>query len=414
MMCCVLFMLTSTADATEPQHNFFRPVHDAGAIFRAQSADPAVPLPADAGGSTVTPSESGAAGIGESGTVQEFGLPTIPGTSTWNAFSPPMTPDPFAPAQGFNYGMQQAPYGAAPFGMAPNPMMPGYGTAPGYAGAPAQGFQSFGANGPQPFRFGHTSRLDVIWMPDSQVDSGAGGPVGDFGEFGVDFDLAYAAPFMPGWILTTTKEFRLRNWSGPVGTAGLPGSAFRFGLDFALETPKQGPFSIELALNPSINSDLDASPTSDMWQLDGRGAMVFQLDQFWTMAVGAQFWDRVNDQVLPYGGFVYRDDFWEWRLMFPEARISLFLGNEPYWSKWMYVRAEYHIEAYEISTAIPGSDEVELEDWRVALGFQMDAGAYRWFVEGGWVFNRDVTYKRNTASNFSPDTGFIGRVGIRY
>ena len=47
--------------------------------------------------------------------------------------------------------------------------------------------------------------------------------------------------------------------------------------------------------------------------------------------------------------------------MFPESEIRLFLGNEPLWSKWFYLRAKYNVEAYEISTAGGVRDEVELK-----------------------------------------------------
>ncbi|MCA9051308.1 MAG: hypothetical protein KDA89_21370, partial [Planctomycetaceae bacterium] len=268
------------------------------------------------------------------------------------------------------------------------------------------------ANGPRPYRLGWQNRLDISYMPNVAV---TGGSTGSFGQFGVDYDLANTAPCLPGWVSTWTNQFRLRNWDGPTGGAGLPGSAFRFGVDYEVETPQAGPYSLSLGITPSINSDLNASMTSDAFQLDGRGIMFFQLDQYWTLGLGAQFWDRVHDRVIPYGGLVYRDDFWEWRLMFPESQISLFLGNEAYWSKWAYARAEYHIEAYEISTATgTGRDEVELKDYRILMGFRMDASVYSWFIEAGWVFNRDIDYASAANPTVSPGTAFITQVGWRY
>ena len=249
-------------------------------------------------------------------------------------------------------------------------------------------------------------------IPRSDVSGGSGG---DLEELGVDFDLVHTAPFMPGWILTFTNQYRQRIWDGPLGGAGLPGSAFRFGWDFELETPQTGPWSVEFALTPSINSDLEASMSSDAFQLDGRGVVWMQLDQFWTLGLGAMFWDRVRDRTLPYGGLIYRDDFWEWRLTFPEAEIRVFVGNEPWWAKWVYLRAIYGIEAYEISTppAAGNRDEVELEDWQLLMGFQMDAGLYRWFIEGGLVLDRDIEHRRNPIKA-DADTAFITRLGLRY
>ena len=100
--------------------------------------------------------------------------------------------------------------------------------------------------------------------------------------------------------------------------------------------------------------------------------------------------------------------------MYPESTVSLFLGNEPNWSKWMYFRLEHHVEAYDISTAGGGNDQVELEDWRAALGFRMDGGLYSWFIEGGWVFDREVDYASAANGGFNPGTGFFTRFGWRY
>ncbi len=345
----------------------------------------------------------------------------LPETSTWNAFSPPMMPDPFAQPGAYgqpvppNFG-QPAPYGQpSPYGQAvpyaqPTPYAPyaPYGAAPPVSG----GFTVPGANGPQPYRLGWQNRLNISWMPTTRV---SGGATGGFEQFGVDYDLAHTGPCLPGWISTWTNQFRLRNWDGPVGGAGLPGDAYRFGVDYEVETPQTGPYSLSLGITPSINSDLNASVSSDAFQLDGRGIMLFQLDRYWTVGLGAQFWDRVNDRVIPYAGLIYRDDFWEWRLMFPESQISLFLGNEPYWSKWAYVRAEYHVEAYEISTATgTGRDEVELEDWRAMFGFRMDAGACSWFIEAGWVFDREIDYSNAANASVFPGTGFLTQAGWRF
>ena len=96
-----------------------------------------------------------------------------------------------------------------------------------------------------------------------------------------------------------------------------------------------------------------------------------------------------------------------------QDNVSVFLGNETLWSKWLYLTAEYHVEAYEVNTAPgPPRDEVELEDYRVLLGVRMDAAMYSWFIEGGWIFDRDVRY--GLGGKFTPQTGFITRMGWKY
>ncbi|MCR9202180.1 MAG: hypothetical protein NXI04_26355 [Planctomycetaceae bacterium] len=387
--------------------------HASDIIFRAQGG---VPLPPEAGVPATGVSGAPAAQAAPAGQAPIVNPPvsqplgpgslTTPAPSTWNAFSPPVYTDPFA--NGMPPAAPVAPYGPyAPYGPFGGPGFgaPGYG-APGYGG----GFSVPGVNGPRPYRMGWHSDLDLEWMP----NSGVAGATGGFEQFGVDYDLGYTGLFMPGWIMTWTNQFRLRNWDGPNSGPGLPGKAFRFGWDFQLETPQSGPVGIQLGITPSINSDLDGSVGSAAFQLDGRGAFLFQLDQRWSLVLGAQYWDRVEDRVIPHVGVIYRDDWWEWRLMYPESMVSLFLGNEAQWSKWLYARAEYHVEAYEVRTAGGGRDQAQLDDWRVLIGFRMDAGTYSWFTEAGWVFDREVEYGIPANGSFSPNTGFIARLGWKY
>lgn len=316
--------------------------------------------------------------------------------STWNAFSPPILPDPFAA------GGAQQPY--APYGG-------GYGVSPNPYDIPAGGFSTYGANGPAPYRQGWQNSLEVEWLWGSAT-AGAGG--GNSSQFGVNYDLAYTTPFIPGWLLTWTNEFRLRNWSGPRGGPGLPGKAFRFGWDFELATPKTGPISMKLGVTPSINTDFDGSLGAAAFQLDGRALFIFQMNQYWDLVLGAAYWDRVDDRIIPYAGLVYRDDFWEWRIMYPESTVSLFLGNEALGSKWAYMRAEYHVEAYDVRTAGGGSDQVELEDYRLMFGFRMDGGLSSWFTEAGWVFDRNIDYGLAANGSYTQNTTAMIRTGWSY
>lgn len=417
-----VFLLAAGQTFAQPKFSFFRPpaapdrvlTQPDGLIIRAQSGG--VPLPQNAGSAGNMAAQTQDAGAAKAGTADpdgalgagtSSGLPdgsslSVPAGSapvtgapptTWNAFSPPLGPDPFA-----NPGVTPyAPY--SPYGT--NPMNP-------YAPRP---FSVFGTNGPSPYRQGLQSKLAIEWLPISNVSAGGG----DIGQFGVDYDLGISGPFLPGWVYTWTKQFGLRTWHGPNGTApsgGLPGTAFRFAGDFEIETPNAGPVGLSLAITPSLNTDFD-STSSDAFQLDGRGMFVFQLDQAWSLVLGAGYWDRLNDRVIPYAGLIYRNDYWEWRVMYPETTISAFMGNGPAGSAWMYVRAEYNVEAYEISTP-NGTDQVELEDYRVMLGIRTETGTSSWFIEGGIVFDRDIEYGRAANTALSPDSSFIGRMGWRY
>ncbi len=270
----------------------------------------------------------------------------------------------------------------------------------------------YGANGPQPYRFGWTVNGDIGYLPKESVRGT--GVRGHFGIFEFNGEMKHTRPILPGWIFSTSHQFNLRVWDGP-GAVGLPGQVYRFGWDFVVATPANAPWSLQLALNPSLNSDFERRLTSDAWNTDGRGILFFRSSPQWMFAFGAAFLDRVNDQVIPYAGVVWTPtDRTEWRLMFPNAQISYFLGNCSGVAQWVYVAGEYHIEAYEVVEELSGQQEqIELEDWRFLIGVRNEVAGMTSFLEAGWVFGRDVSFKFATPG-FDISTGFIARIGVRY
>ena len=380
------------------QQSIYEPTLTAMTMFQ----DGEVPVPPDAGAipspGTFQPSDPNVGIPNASGPIissPDMTLPLYDDTTTWNAFAPPITSDPFVGQPG---GDPYAPY------------------SPYQQGIPPQGAYAYGANPANPYRFGWCSRLNASWLPNGGVEGAPAGVTDGMDIIGVDYDLTNTTPVAPGWILNWTNQFGWRNWSGPGGTLNLPSNVFRLGIDLELETPKSGPYSISLGVTPSINTDFDSGAFSEGFQLDARGILFMQLDQYWTLGLGAQYWDRVDSIVIPWAGLIYRDDYWEWQLMYPEARVSLFLGNESYWSKWLYVRAEYHVEAYGVNSTYAGvnsDNQIQLADKRLLLGLKMDAGMYSWIIEGGWVFDRDVEFD-NTVPGFRLENGFIGQIGLRY
>lgn len=315
-------------------------------------------------------------------------------------------PAPVFPAPTFPPGGGLLPFQSPQ--MLTDPFLGGAATVSPYGAIP--GGVSYGANGPQPYRFGWTWRVDVGYLPEESVSGGAG----DFGIFEVNTDFRYTAPLPAGWIFSSTPQFNYRNWDTP-GALGLPNSVYRVGWDLELATPANNIWSAQLGFNPSVNSDFEGSLGSEAWNFDGRGILFLRSTPQWMWAFGAGFWDRVNDRVIPYAGVVWTpDDVWEWRLIFPNPRVSVFLGNPWGVATWFYVSGEYHIEAYQVELSPTGTREkMEIEDWRLMLGLRSDACWVSSFIEAGWVFERDVEFQRGTPG-FNISDGFIARLGLRF
>ena len=369
----------SAADSNLFDHALERPE---GAIFRAQDS-----------------------GTSESTTISPLTVPP-PGTST------------FYPPQTFSDPTLNGGLGTSQFGTQVNPGLPAPITQDPFVGGvapPAALPQGYGVFGPQPQRFGWSPRFDVEWIPSSDTSSP---DVGDVEIFGVDANWEYRTPTGTGAVWAVTPQFNYRSVQGPdQGDASrdLPGSLFRFGLDMALQSTAPGGCTFEFGFTPAIATDLNESLESDSFQFDGRAVAYIPVSPQWQWVVGMTYWDRVDDILLPYGGAIWTpNDLWEFRILFPKSRASVFLGTPNGVPMWLYVDAEYHVESYQVG--LPGGlddAKVQFEDWRVLGGFRWEAGWVTSFIEGGYVFDRNVEYT-SPGTGYDIDGQFIGRLGFRF
>jgi len=274
----------------------------------------------------------------------------------------------------------------------------------------------YGAVGPQPYRFGWSSRYDIGFLPDEGVSGG--GANGKFGVFEINTAWRKSMIWpegMPQSIFSVTPEFNYRSWSGPSNPA-LPPSVFRFAGDFELASPANNPLSYQVGFTPALVTDFDSALNGDSFNYDVRGVLFVRASNELMLALGVAFWNRVDNILLPYAGVVWTpNDRWELRLLYPKSRISYFLGN--YWgaAAWVYGGLEYNVEAYEIGLEAPnGRDEkIQLADYRALFGLRAESGGVTGFVEVGWVFDRQVKFLHGTPG-FDINTGFIGRLGLRF
>lgn len=336
-----------------------------------------------------------------------------PDGTQYPAYDPAITTDPYGNATPYYPGTSDPwaqPQPGTPMPYAPAPY---YGQQPAPMNVP-QGFYTYGMNGPQPYRYGLQERVNIGWLP----DSGTSPNRGDFSIFEFDFEKSWVTPVWNNWVFTASPQFNARLWDGPSGTIGpanLPADVYRFGMAFQLATPQVNGWSAEFGFNPSFAHDFEADVDSDAFFFDGHAVAFWQWNPQWTWALGFLYWDRVDDIFLPYAGLVYTpNDYWEFRLVFPNPRISYFLGTPYGVATWVYVGAEYHVEAYYIDLHFAGVDtRVQYEDWRVYGGMRFEAGQYVTFFELGAAVAREVDFDR-VGADFDVDSGFFGRVGLRW
>lgn len=266
-----------------------------------------------------------------------------------------------------------------------------------------------GLNGPQPYRFGWQPRLDFGYLPSEGVSRGGG----SFQIFEFDGELKNTRRVGNGAIFAFTPQFGLRTWRAT--RLQLPSTVYRMGANFELATPANSPVSFLFGFNPSVNTDFEDSPSSDAFNFDSKAAIFYRHSEQVMYVIGAMYLDRVNDRVLPYAGVVLTpDDRTELRLMFPETRISRYVGNLMGDDKWIYASIGFHTEAYEIELERTGfGEKIEISDWRAVVGLRSDNNLFTSFIEAGIVFDRNGDFLNETPG-FDISDGFILRGGLRF
>jgi len=265
----------------------------------------------------------------------------------------------------------------------------------------------YGMTGPQPYRFGWTPKFDLAYLPSSDTSP----DVGNFAAIEWDSKWVYTAPILSDHIFTATPEFGYRNWRA---SNTFNDDFYRFGLNLQLARPVHGSLGYQIAFNPSLNSDLQSSLGSESVNLDFNGMVFYQLDPVWMLVLGAGYLDRVDDIVIPYAGVVITpNDLWEFRLLFPQGRISRYIGNFWWGSHWLYLAWEYNVQSFQVNTPTDSQNQIQMEDYRLTFGMRSDHPGFSKYIEAGYVFGRNVDYRRNLPG-FDISDGFMVRAGIRF
>jgi hypothetical protein len=203
-------------------------------------------------------------------------------------------------------------------------------------------------------------------------------------------------------------------WTGP-RSFNLPPGAAEFISDFQWASAYAGPWNWQLGFTPQLNGTFNERINSNALMADVRAVVLFRASPRWLWAIGAAYWNRASDHLIPYGGAIWApNDRWEIRAMFPRSRASYYLGRLGGADTWLYASGEYNVEAYQVDIEGPRiSVRGETSDYRVLLGASATSGIWTLFFEGGLVTDRHFRFRGN-APDFEIDDGAIVRTGLLF
>ena len=235
-------------------------------------------------------------------------------------------------------------------------------------------------------------------------------------------DTEVAATFTVPNFLTTgqplfiSPAFALHLWDGPMNLpADLPGSAYSAYLDAQWASDPTLQLGVELGFRLGVYTDFHTLNDHSL-RPQGLGLGVFRLTPTLTAKVGAMYLNRNKIKILPAGGLLWTPTPQvRFDIFFPQPRLSAYLTTVGQYELWWYVAGEYGGGAWTIQRADGTSDRIDINDIRVSAGIEWTGPrGLTGFVEGGFVFKRQVIYVVTPSDSFDPGDSYMVRAGISF
>lgn len=224
------------------------------------------------------------------------------------------------------------------------------------------------------------------------------------------FDLRGTLEFgrLPGVFVT--PQFGWHILAGPSAT-DMPPQLYDLTVDFSMYRPVGDKWLLNLSMTPSLFTDGE-NLSGDAIRVLGRAMAYYTASPTVQWAGGIVYLDRTDLPVLPAIGAVItpREDV-RFELLFPKPRLAWRQWYSPVEEQWVYVTGELGGQSWGVVRSSGADDIATYRDLRFMLGLERkQSSGQSWFVEGGYVFGREIEYESNIGGATFNDTGFV-RVG---
>ncbi|WP_437187100.1 DUF6268 family outer membrane beta-barrel protein [Planctomicrobium sp. SH668] len=231
-------------------------------------------------------------------------------------------------------------------------------------------------------------------------------PVG--GDFGMNtLDLRGTLFFGKLPILTFSPRFSYHSIMDRQ-SAGLPSQLYDTGIDAFLYLPLTPKWSLITGVGPSMFTD-GHNLSSEAFRMTGRAIAMYQYSEFTKLAFGFLYLGREDVPAIPFGGVYYTPhENFKMELVFPRPKVAWKLASADQNENWVYLLGELGGNSWAVERFGGFNDIMTLRDYRLIGGFeQIRNKDFRWLVEAGFVFGREVEYRSNIGNSKQSPTGLV-------
>jgi hypothetical protein len=214
-------------------------------------------------------------------------------------------------------------------------------------------------------------------------------------------------------IVQLAPRFGWHLLSGPSST-DLPPQLYDGGLDVSLYLPLSARWSFLGMVGPSIFTD-GRNTSSDAFRMTGRAIAFYEWSATMKISAGFLYLGRQDIRALPVGGVIWQpsEDF-KAEILFPRPKIARRCYHEGDREGWLYMVGELGGNSWAIERSSGLDDIVTYRDYRLIAGFELVHGKqYRWLVETGYVFGRQIEYASDIGNTTVSPTGLL-RAGLTF
>jgi hypothetical protein len=230
--------------------------------------------------------------------------------------------------------------------------------------------------------------------------------------------LTFPGPLNPRNALRVSPGFVFLFLDGPdTAMTGfdLPGQLYSAytAFDANSDTSLQAGFDINVTLG--VYTDFH-HVSSDSLRLTGTGLGWIRVNPYTVFKLGVEYFDRIDLKLLPaFGFFMQPNNEMRMDLYFPRPRVSHRLPSLGNYDIWGYVGAEVGGGSWTMERIFGVDDQVDINDIRAFIGYEWTGPRkVTGFIEGGYVFDRELLYKSAPAIKLEiPDT-FMIRTGLAF
>lgn len=218
--------------------------------------------------------------------------------------------------------------------------------------------------------------------------------------------------------LQISPGFIFHFWDGPntaITGFDLPAQAYSPYLSFDFTSDRRRPAGIETNFTAGFYSDFSNTST-DALRFTGVGLGWVRVNPYTTFKAGVEYFDRIDVKMLPAVGFFLQpNNDLKIDLYFPRPKFAHRLPKANQFDVWGYVAGEYGGGSWAIERIFGADDQVDINDVRAMVGLEwLGPRNVTGFLEGGYVFEREMLYRSNPNLRLSIPDSLMLRLGIAF